>query len=300
MPLIEALNEKQEHHTIQHLNPVHMPANKQSIGNRLPIVNQRLLIIDDILFRFGHVPGREKFLYLLNSRLKNKVSQSTLDKDIKHLRLQMKKDRLDATLICDDNGYRYSQPGFKYFRNQVHEEDREILEVAYSAVHALVGNHWAEMFRELAARILADCLTANPTPLVDRIFLTTDSRPLETAVSTEHLLNAIRQKWALRIEYIDDAGNFMELHVSPYMLHARHDGWFLLCTDSAQMEWNGQVRLLEISRILNAVASNRPFRSDPDIIPLTNLRSVNTTGSMENRLVQMDFMSKPRWIDNCA
>jgi predicted DNA-binding transcriptional regulator YafY len=277
-----------------------MPANKQSIGNRLPIVNQRLLIIDDILFKFGHVPCREKFLNLLNNRLKNKVSQSTFDKDIKHLRLQMKKDRLGATLLCDDNGYRYSEPGFKYFRNQVREEDRELLEVAYNAVHALVGNHWAEMFQKLAMRILTDSLTAEPTPFDDRIVLTTDIVSIQKTACTDLLMHAVREKWALRMEYLDDSGNFMVLHVSPYMLHARHDGWFLVCTDSAQMEWGGQINLLEISRIMNAVASNRTFRSDPDIIPMTNLRSFHNTRSAENRLVQMDYMSHPSLIDHCA
>ena len=277
-----------------------MPANKQSIGSRLPIVNQRLLIIDDILFKFGHVPCREKFLNLLNNRLKNKVSQSTFDKDIKHLRLQMKKDRLGATLLCDDNGYRYSEPGFKYFRNQVREEDRELLEVAYNAVHALVGNHWAEMFQKLAMRILTDSLTAEPTPFDDRIVLTTDIVPIQKTVCTDLLMHAVREKWALRMEYLDDSGNFMVLHVSPYMLHARHDGWFLVCTDTTQMEWGGQINLLEISRIMNAVASNRTFRSDPDIIPVTNLRSFHNTRSAENRLVQMDYMSHPSLIDHCA
>lgn len=277
-----------------------MPANKQSIGNRLPTVNQRLLIIDDILFKFGHVPCREKFLNLLNNRLKNKVSQSTLDKDIKHLRLQMKKDRLGATLICDDNGYRYSEPGFKYFRNQVREEDRELLEVAYNAVHALVGNHWAEMFQKLAMRILTDSLTAEPTPFDDRIVLTTDIVPIQKTACTDLLMHAIREKWALRMEYLDDSGNFMVLHVSPYMLHARHDGLFLVCTDSAQMEWGGQIKLLEISRIMNAVASNRTFRNDPDFIPMSNIRSLHQTTSAENRLLQMDYMSHPRLIDHCA
>jgi predicted DNA-binding transcriptional regulator YafY len=277
-----------------------MPANKQSIGSRLPIVNQRLLIIDDILFKFGHVPCREKFLNLLNNRLKNKVSQSTFDKDIKHLRLQMKKDRLGATLLCDDNGYRYSEPGFKYFRNQVREEDRELLEVAYNAVHALVGNHWAEMFQKLAMRILTDSLTAEPTPFDDRIVLTTDIVPIQKTVCTDLLMHAVREKWALRMEYLDDSGNFMVLHVSPYMLHARHDGWFLVCTDTTQMEWGGQINLLEFSRIMNAVASNRTFRSDPDIIPMTNLRSFHNTRSAENRLVQMDYMSHPSLIDHCA
>jgi predicted DNA-binding transcriptional regulator YafY len=277
-----------------------MPANKQSIGSRLPIVNQRLLIIDDILFKFGHVPCREKFLNLLNNRLKNKVSQSTFDKDIKHLRLQMKKDRLGATLLCDDNGYRYSEPGFKYFRNQVREEDRELLEVAYNAVHALVGNHWAEMFQKLAMRILTDSLTAEPTPFDDRIVLTTDIVSIQKTACTDLLMHAVREKWALRMEYLDDSGNFMVLHVSPYMLHARHDGWFLVCTDTTQMEWGGQINLLEISRIMNAVASNRTFRSDPDIIPVTNLRSFHNTRSAENRLVQMDYMSHPSLIDHCA
>ncbi len=277
-----------------------MPANKQSIGNRLPIVNQRLLIIDDILFKFGHVPCREKFLNLLNNRLKNKVSQSTFDKDIKHLRLQMKKDRLGATLLCDDNGYRYSEPGFKYFRNQVREEDRELLEVAYNAVHALVGNHWAEMFQKLAMRILTDSITAEPTPFDDRIVLTTDIVSIQKTACTDLLMHAVREKWALRMEYLDDSGNFMVLHVSPYMLHARHDGWFLVCTDTTQMEWGGQINLLEISRIMNAVASNRTFRSDPDIIPVTNLRSFHNTRSAENRLVQMDYMSHPSLIDHCA
>lgn len=277
-----------------------MPANKQSIGSRLPTVNQRLLIIDDILFKFGHVPCREKFLNLLNNRLKNKVSQSTFDKDIKHLRLQMKKDRLGATLLCDDNGYRYSEPGFKYFRNQVREEDRELLEVAYNAVHALVGNHWAEMFQKLAMRILTDSITAEPTPFDDRIVLTTDIVPIQKTVCTDLLMHAVREKWALRMEYLDDSGNFMVLHVSPYMLHARHDGWFLVCTDTTQMEWGGQINLLEFSRIMNAVASNRTFRSDPDIIPMTNLRSFHNTRSAENRLVQMDYMSHPSLIDHCA
>jgi predicted DNA-binding transcriptional regulator YafY len=277
-----------------------MPANKQSIGSRLPIVNQRLLIIDDILFKFGHVPCREKFLNLLNNRLKNKVSQSTFDKDIKHLRLQMKKDRLGATLLCDDNGYRYSEPGFKYFRNQVREEDRELLEVAYNAVHALVGNHWAEMFQKLAMRILTDSITAEPTPFDDRIVLTTDIVSIQKTACTDLLMHAVREKWALRMEYLDDSGNFMVLHVSPYMLHARHDGWFLVCTDTTQMEWGGQINLLEISRIMNAVASNRTFRSDPDIIPVTNLRSFHNTRSAENRLVQMDYMSHPSLIDHCA
>jgi predicted DNA-binding transcriptional regulator YafY len=232
--------------------------------------------------------------------LKNKVSQSTFDKDIKHLRLQMKKDRLGATLLCDDNGYRYSEPGFKYFRNQVREEDRELLEVAYNAVHALVGNHWAEMFQKLAMRILTDSITAEPTPFDDRIVLTTDIVSIQKTACTDLLMHAVREKWALRMEYLDDSGNFMVLHVSPYMLHARHDGWFLVCTDTTQMEWGGQINLLEISRIMNAVASNRTFRSDPDIIPVTNLRSFHNTRSAENRLVQMDYMSHPSLIDHCA
>jgi predicted DNA-binding transcriptional regulator YafY len=182
----------------------------------------------------------------------------------------------------------------------VREEDRELLEVAYNAVHALVGNHWAEMFQKLAMRILTDSITAEPTPFDDRIVLTTDIVPIQKTVCTDLLMHAVREKWALRMEYLDDSGNFMVLHVSPYMLHARHDGWFLVCTDTTQMEWGGQINLLEFSRIMNAVASNRTFRSDPDIIPMTNLRSFHNTRSAENRLVQMDYMSHPSLIDHCA
>jgi|LakMenE18May11ns_1017448.scaffolds.fasta_scaffold9872231_2 predicted DNA-binding transcriptional regulator YafY len=248
-----------------------MPAVKTGVRARVKHSNERIELIDQLLYQFKHFSTRKDFLAQVNQRLpiEENITASTLDKDLKYLRTLL--DDVDHNnngvelLYSKERGFRYSDPYFSYFKNSVTEDEKNLLLLANSLFNVFKGTPLHNQFSTIVNKVLSESLTGKPVHgLSELTFI-----QLETGNASvgnqwiPQLLDAIYNKDSLIMKYCGLNKPEKTKHICPYVLKQYHGKWYLVAYDyncarpdkTSVFSLDG-IQLLDIS--------NKPYFIDPN------------------------------------
>lgn len=97
-------------------------ATKRNIRPNAKLFNERLELIDELLYRLVHIQSRIELHKKVNAKLQEKVTIECIDNDLSDLRDELitfnLKNNTNVELKFSRNtGYSYSERGFRFFKN---------------------------------------------------------------------------------------------------------------------------------------------------------------------------------------
>jgi predicted DNA-binding transcriptional regulator YafY len=220
---------------------------------------ERLQIIDELLFKFKHIESREELLKKVNQKLDRdkQVSLSSIDKDINELRDEAKNDGIDLR----SNPYRYSDPEFRCYKQSLTEEDKTLLIIAQNLFQMFKETSLKSRFKELVDKVIAN---GGPSKFWGDIskfqFIQLESG---VAAPNAHLLPDLIQhiydKKAIRVKYGPDK----EIkHLSPYVLKQYRGRWYFVAYDHSK-SGEQAVKIYSLARVHQITASDKTYYQDP-------------------------------------
>jgi len=245
-----------------------MPAVKKNLRNIARHSNERLELLDQLLFKYKHIPDREYFLKLINSKLPHdgQVSLSTLDKDIKNLRDMLAIKHPDISLEFNkESGFYYSEKGFSFYRNSINDEDKTLLELAKNLFIVFKGTPLQGKFSEIVGKVMADSLTGSEL----KQFTETTKVQLVTPMTEkgiewiEPLLEAIFSQTALEMNYKAKGKGSKKKIISPYLLKQHSSRWYVVAYD-LNCDRKEKTSIFSLDSIQSLEISNKPYFKDPD------------------------------------
>lgn len=231
-----------------------MPKVKQS--------TERLQLIDELIAGKRKIIGREALVAELNKRLDEPISVSSLDKDLRYLRELLDAADPDVKLIVDPvNGYRYSEPGYSYFKLAITESDRQFLELGYNLFDLFSGTPLQEEYGHLIEKLLTNKLSPRARASYQKRAVTlSDRRAIPGQQWIKVLIDAIINKEPLLMKYRSRRSSKIEQkRISPYFLKPYQGGWYLVAYDEdcAREE---KTNVYALHSIQSIKVSNHAFR----------------------------------------
>lgn len=197
-----------------------MPTTKQIFGCQITQHTfNRIQLLDSMLYRHGHLPGREELLKMVMRRLGRKIAPRTLDADIKAIRDMLESQGDGVELINDANGYRYSEKGFSLFKCPLSVEDPELLALGVPLFRRYFGEDTARRLVDLCKRLKGMVADAEPGAFME---LPKDAMVFETGRCEKEarwmqlILAAVRVRSTLHAVPKGNGGRGE--HLSPYRL----------------------------------------------------------------------------------
>jgi len=244
-----------------------MPSIKKQVRDISKHSHERLELLDQLLFKYKHIPDREHFLKLVNAKLSHdrQVSVSTLDKDIKALRelLEVKHPQVQL-LKSKEIGFHYSESGFSYFRNSINDDDKALLELAKNLFSVFKGTHLQSKFSEIVNKVMAESLTSKQfQQLTEQTKVQLGTNLTEKGVEwIEPLLEAIFSQNALEMQYKAKGKGTKKKIISPYLLKQHNGRWYVVAYD-LYCDRSEKTSIFSLDSIQSLEFSNKAFFRDP-------------------------------------
>jgi len=244
-------------------------ATKRNIRTKAKLFNERLELIDELLYRFGHIQSRSELRSKVNARLSEKVSAECIDKDI----AELKDELINYNLQHDTNiqlkffrniGYKYSESGFRLYKNSLSDDDKNLLLLANSLFNVFNGTPLQEKFSEVVRKIMSESLTGfSKKDIISNNFIQVDSSvSLESTKWIPQLLEAILEKKCLDIIYKD-----RKRAICPYVVKQYKNKWYMVAWDYSSSH-KSKTNLYAITNIEAIIGeSAKKYFVDPDFIP---------------------------------
>ena len=197
-----------------------MPVTKQIFGCRITQHSfNRIQLLDSMLYKHGHLPGRDKLLQMVIGRLGREIAPRTLDADINKIREMLECQGGKVLLIYDHNGYRYSEKGFSLFHCPLREDDCEMLAIGVPLLRRYFGEDYALWMVDLCKRLKGMVADAEPGAFrelpADAMVFESDRSEKETEWMRT-ILSAVRSHTPLCA--VLKGNGATEVHLSPYRL----------------------------------------------------------------------------------
>jgi hypothetical protein len=242
-----------------------MPTTKQIFGCQITQHTfNRIQLLDSMLFRHGHLPGRDELLKMVMRRLGRKIAPRTLDADINKIREMLKDQGGKVELINDHNGYRYSDKGFSLFKCPLSEEDPMLLAIGVPLLRRYFGEDYARWLVDLCKRLKGMVPDSEPGAFMEMPAdaMLFESDPCEKEARWMRLiLAAVRDRSPLRA-VLKGYGDRDE-HLSPYRLVEGRKGIELVAHryDPTGLT-EGRIDRFPLSDLKELSPSNKPFMAE--------------------------------------
>jgi hypothetical protein len=269
-----------------------MPAIKQvTRETRTPLVNQRLVMIDEILYRYGHISSRKYFHQLLNRKLEKEVSMETLDKDIRTLRMKLKDENTGVEILFVNGGYRYSVSGYRYYKYQLDESECRSLAIIFAFFRAFSGYGNNEAMHALLVKIISNNAFGRFEASIPGAIGTDLGFRGNEGVCVFRLMESILCRETLKIDLRKDTDGKGTVHLIPRLIHAGENGWYLagsLIEPDVIHRYRLTTHVIDIRDIESVCASNRPYQDDPGFDPHLFSRPVTAREPELKKLTEPD------------
>jgi predicted DNA-binding transcriptional regulator YafY len=219
-----------------------MPVNKNALA--------RYVIIDKcIRDTRNRYPSREYLRKIVSEKLNTKISDSTIDKDIKAL-----KEEQNAPILFDRNrnGYYYSDSNYS-FKNSINDEDLWIMEFATAAMRVLGDESMNKKFKGISNRMSKGSSTEEDAEPEFFNFISIEGSYTKSGYHWlfdlyMHIINSR----TVSIAYAP-FGREKKTHiVSPYLLKQNKNRWYLIghshSTSSTIVLALDRIERIELSR----------------------------------------------------
>ena len=244
-------------------------ATKRNIRPNAKLFNERLELIDELLFRLVHIQSRIELHKKVNAKLQEKVTIECIDNDLSDLRDELitfnLKNNTNVELKFSRNtGYSYSERGFRLFKNSVSDDDKNLLLLANSLFNVFSGTPLQEKFSAVVKKVMAESLTGgiNLETLPNEFVQVDMSLALKSTKWIPRLLEAIFEKECIEIIY-----KGKKRDMCPYLIKQYKGKWYMVTWDysSSHTSKTNLYALDNIEDILGV--SNKKYIVDPDFNP---------------------------------
>jgi predicted DNA-binding transcriptional regulator YafY len=243
-------------------NTINMPRTKN------PEARQR--IIDQLLSKGTRIPKREDFIRMINNRLPadtQPIGPDSFSKDIAKMNEELA-DRDVKINWTPSKGYHYTRPGFSCYKNEVNEDDKDLMLMATSVLGMFQGTALQEKFFRVVHKVLANSVTAGPVPGSPRsnfVQMVTGS-PEKGNRFIPVLLQAIHEKRCLLMTYGANGKPVRKKHICPYVLRQYNGRWYMVAYDF-NCERDEKTNVFALQSIQDLDVSNKKFHDDPTFSP---------------------------------
>lgn len=213
-------------------------ATKRNVSGVPKLHNERLVILDELLSKSSVPIAKVNLVKKLNSRLPEKISVSSFDKDVRELKDLLDdyafRNQVEISLVNKrDAGYYYSIPGFRLFGNSLSNDDRNLLLYANSLFEVFSGTELITEFRKVTQRLIDNSVLDNffkefPTKIVQ----VEKSAGFKAKSWIPKLLDAIINKECLEVVYTNAQQITSKRILSPYVLKQHDQKWYFVAYDS--------------------------------------------------------------------
>lgn len=242
-------------------------ATKKSIRDTPRRYNERLEIIDDLLFKFDHI-SRENLLRKLNSHLQSPITNDSLSNDIKDLKIEIEniniKQGTDYELIHKRHvGYYYSDEKFKIFKNAVTGDEQNLLLLAGSLFNIFQGTELHEQFENIVNRLIDESITGDKFNNKNNKEFIQIENPIKPSSRKwiPQLLRAIREEWSLEIMYQNNEGVLKKKQLCPYVIKQYNNKWYMVAYDHSSSR-ELKTNVFSLDNIKSIDHSNKPYFKD--------------------------------------
>jgi len=241
-------------------------ATKRNIRPKAKLFNERLELIDELLFRLVHIPSRNELHKKVNAKLQEKVTLECIDNDISDLKDELitynLKNKTNIELRFKRNvGYSYTERGFRLFKNSVSDEDKNLLLLANSLFNVFNGTPLQDKFSEVVKKVMAESLTGGTNlEAIPNDFVQVDkSISLKSTQWIPRLLEAIFEKDCLEIVY-----KGKKRDMCPYVIKQYRNKWYMVAWDYSSTH-KSKTNLYTIDNIEEIVGfSGEKYFVDPE------------------------------------
>jgi len=242
-------------------------ATKKSVRETPRRYNERLEIIDDILFKFNHI-SRENLLRKLNGHLQSPITNDSLSNDIKDLKIEIEKINIkkgtNYELIHKRHvGYYYSDEKFKIFNNTVTGDEKNLLLLASSLFNIFQGTELHEQFENIVSRLIEESITSDKfTNKHNKEFLQIEN-PIKPSSRKwiPQLLRAISEEWCMEMMYQNNDGVLKKKHICPYVIKQYNNKWYMVAYDHTSSH-ERKTNVFSLDNIKSIEHSNKSYFKD--------------------------------------
>jgi predicted DNA-binding transcriptional regulator YafY len=247
-------------------------ATKKAVRETPKRFNERLEIIDDLLYKYDYI-SRENLLRKLNSHLKSPITNDSLSNDIRDIKNEIEKVNLkkgsNVKLINNRNtGYFYSDHTFRLFRENVNKDDQTLLLLAASLFNIFQGTELHEKFENIVNRLIEESITTDKfinKKNKDFIQLESTIKP-SSRKWIPQLLRAIGEEWCMEIMYQNNEGLLKKKHVCPYVIKQYNNKWYMVAYDHSSSR-ERKTNVFSLDNIKSIDHSNKVYFKDPNFNP---------------------------------
>jgi predicted DNA-binding transcriptional regulator YafY len=242
-------------------------ATKRNISGIPKLHNERLVILDEILSKSTSAITKENLFLKLNSRLSEKISQSSFDKDIRDLKQLLEeyaiKNNYKISLINKrDSGYYYSITGFKLFGHSLSNDERNLLLYANSLFEVFSGTELVNEFKNVTQRLLDNSVLSNQEDLFPSKIVQVEQYSGTKAKSwIPVLLDAIIKNNCLEVKYTNAQLKTSNLNLSPYVIKQFDQKWYVIAFDSTKGK-DPKTKVYALDSIHSIAYTNKPYIKD--------------------------------------
>ncbi len=241
-------------------------ATKRNIRPKAKLFNERLELIDELLYKLGHIPSRIELHKKVNAKLQEKVTLECIDNDISDLKDELitynlkYKTNIELKFIRN-TGYSYSERGFRLYKNSVSDADKNLLLLANSLFNVFNGTPLHDKFSEVVKKVMAESLTGGTNlEAIPNDFVQVDkSVSLKSTQWIPRLLEAIFEKDCLEIVY-----KSKKRDMCPYVIKQYRNKWYMVAWDYSSTH-KSKTNLYAIDNIEEIVGfSGEKYFVDPE------------------------------------
>ena len=244
-------------------------ATKRNIRPNAKLFNERLELIDELLYRLVHIQSRKELHKKVNAKLQEKVTIECIDNDLSDLRDELitfnLKNNTNVELKFSRNtGYSYSERGFRLFKNSVSDDDKNLLLLANSLFNVFSGTPLQEKFSVVVKKVMAESLTGgiNLATLPNEFVQVDMSLALKSTKWIPRLLEAIFEKECIEIIY-----KGKKRDMCPYLIKQYKGKWYMVTWDYSSSH-TSKTNLYSLDNIEDILGvSNKKYIVDPDFNP---------------------------------
>ena len=244
-------------------------ATKRNLRPKAKLFNERLELIDELLFKLGHIQSRQELFKKVNAKLQDKISIEAIDKDIVQLKDELivynLKNNSNVELKFNRNtGYQYTEKGFRLYKNSVSDDDKNLLLLANSLFNVFNGTPLQDKFSVVVKKIMSESLTggANLDELPNDFVQVDRAVTLKSTKWIPKLLESIFEKDCLEIIY-----KGKKRDMCPYVIKQHRSKWYMVAWDhSSNHKSKTNVYALDTIEDILGISS-REYKVDPNFIP---------------------------------
>ena len=244
-------------------------ATKKSIRETPKRYNERLEIIDDLLYRYEYL-SRENLLRKLNSHLQSPITNDSLSNDIRDLKIEIdninRKKGTNFELINNrTTGYYYSDNSFRIFRDTVNKDEQNLLMLAGSLFNIFQGTELHEQFENIVNRLIDESITADKfVNKKNKEFIQIEN-PIKPSSRKwiPQLLRSISEEWCMEIVYQNNDGVVKNKHLCPYIIKQYNNKWYIVAYDYTSSH-EQKTNVFSLDNIQSIDHSNKPYFKDPE------------------------------------